>query len=112
MRPERFFCHTLTLARRTGTTAKGDPTFAAQTTFRARVERSSAFVINAKGEEVAAQHVVATSTVLGFEDLVWFPSILGEPADDTTSNSAARSPVSITGATNRRGTKGLWQVYF
>ena len=112
MRPERFFCHTLSLRRRTGANAKGDPTFGDLETFRGRVERSSSFVINPKGEEVAAQHVLATSTVLHFEDLVWFPSILGEPADDTTSNSAGRSPVSITGATNRRGTKGLWQVYF
>lgn len=112
MDPTGWFIHTLTRKSKTGRNNKGDPTFGSASTFTGRVEKKRALVRSASGEMVATSHVVVTQTVLSDEDIVWFPSIAGEPADNTASNNAARTPVSIEVATNKDGSAALVRAYF
>jgi hypothetical protein len=110
-----WLIHTVTRARvSSGTTptGKGDPTYAAQDTIAARVERQKRKVSRGDGEVVDTTHVMATDAEVRMTDVFWFPSIAGEAADDVTAMSRGRRPVSVVCATNKLGTQALWQVYF
>lgn len=107
-----WLIHACTRARRTSVSSKGDPTYGSQATFRARVEKESAVVTDRAGKEVSTSYVLATTTEIAYDDRIWLPAIDGEPADDTSALADAHLPVSITNATTKLGTQGLWIVRF
>jgi hypothetical protein len=107
-----WLVHSVTRKRRTGVSSRGDPTFGSASTVRARVERKRTMVRDAGGKEVVSSARMALLDEPRLDDLYWLPSIGGETADDTTSDDAARSPLSIEVATNQTGNQKLWMVYF
>ena len=94
-----WMIHTVTRARRSQTVvgAKGDPVWSAQSTFKARVEKTSRLVRTTNGREVVASHVLATQTPVDVTDRFWLPSVAGEPADDPADAQAARTPLTEIG---------------
>lgn len=107
-----WMIHTVTRKRLASTGENGDPSYTTAHTISARVEKRRAVVARGDGEKVTAQHVLATTTECRPTDLFWLPAVAGEPADDTTKESAARRPLAIEVATTKSGTESLWQVYF
>lgn len=109
-----WFIHTVTMARLSTSpnTGKGDPTYAAQTTIAARVEKVRKRVTRADGVEVMSTHVFATDVECRTSDRFWFPSIAGEAADDVTVAARGRRPLQVVVATDKLGLQSLWQVYF
>ncbi len=87
--------HTVTRKQRTGIGTKGDPTFGAATTFKAKVDKMSKTIRRSNGSTLKISHVLTTTTAISVDDQFWFPSIAGEPADDTTSADAARAPAEV-----------------
>lgn len=107
-----WLVHTVSRKRVTGHSSAGDPTFGSLTTIRARVEKVRRIVRDAQGKEITAQYEMATLDEVRLDDTFWMPSIAGEPADDTTSDNAGRSPLSLRLATDKPGVQKLWLVYF
>lgn len=111
--PPGWLIHTVTVAARTGVNANGEPTYAAQTTLRARVEKKTVFMRGPDGRQVLARHVLSAPGVLAYDAAYWFPAIgVGDVADDTSTQDAARSPVAIDSATNKRGTAAMTTLGF
>ena len=109
-----WLIHTVTMAPRTGeVNAKGDPTFGAKVTLKARVERVRRRVRSSEGVEVYTETVMATDLMTVTDgDVFWLPAIAGLPADDVTSFAAGRTPLSIDRATTKRGQAPFVVVYF
>lgn len=109
-----WLIHTVTRAPRSDTAlgVKGDPVFRPQSTFKARVEKTSRLVRTTSGREVVASHVLATDTPVSVTDRFWLPSIAGEPADDPADPQVARTPLSVEVATDKTGRASLFRVYF
>lgn len=109
-----YMAHKVTRSRRSSTEigAKGDPAWGPQTTLRARVEKTFKMVRTPNGREIIASHVMATDEPVELTDRYWLPSIGGELADDTTSASAARAPLSVEVATDKAGKNAIFRVYF
>jgi hypothetical protein len=107
-----WLVHVCTKKSRVGLGVKGDPAFGAASTFRARVEKKRSTVRSADGRETVTSHVLVTTTPINPDDVVWFPSIAGEAADDTTTIDAGRTPLAVEVATTKGGAGHLWQVYF
>ena len=107
-----WLVHECTKKSRTGLGTKGDPEFGNATTFRARIEKTTRRIRFWNEQTKAAQFVMATDVEIKSDDVIWFPSIAGETADDTTVASAARSLILIESATSKPGALRLWQVYF
>ena len=109
-----WLIHEVTRSRRSEVTigAKGDPVFGPQSTFKARVEKTSRLVRTTNGREVVASHVLATQTPVDVSDRFWLPSIAGEPADDPLDAQRARTPLSVEVATDKVGRACLFRVYF
>lgn len=109
-----WLIHRVTRSQRTGeANAKGDAAFGAQGVVKGRVEKKTRMVKNDAGKEVVSSHSMATLTAdVAVSDRFWFPSIAGEPADDVTDISDARTPVAIDRATSKSGKQKLIMVYF
>lgn len=107
-----WLIHTVTRARRTGVSSKGEPTYGAQDTVRARVEFIQRLARSAEGKEIISNCEMALLDRPLYDDVFWLPSIAGSVADDTSSQSAGRTPVQIKGATSKLGTQQLWIVSF
>ena len=107
-----WMVHTCTKKSRTGTGTKGDPVFGSPATFKARVEKARATSRFAGGRESQHTYVLVTETQILPDDVVWFPSISGEPADDTSNLSAGRTPQTVETATTKPGAQKLFQVFF
>jgi hypothetical protein len=107
-----WLIHSCSKRSTTSKNAKGDPVYGALTPFKARVEKSTALVKGPDGEDVTASHVLVTDTLILPEDLVWFPSVNDEPADDITNALGGRTVVAIASASNKSGRQKLWQVFF
>lgn len=116
MIPMGWFIHEVTRRQRSGrgTDVRATPTWSAQTTLMARVERKATVRRDQQGRDVQCQWRMSLpeDAVPLWDDQWWLPSILGEPADDTTKDDQARSPKSIERATNKTGTAGFHMVYF
>lgn len=101
------------LKRRTGVDAEtGQPTYGALTPFTARVEKKTKLMRGRDGKEITVAAQMVTLTKILYDDQIWLPSIGGEPADDTTSDDNARTPLAIETATNKFGTEVMWTVGF
>lgn len=74
---------TITVASVTGHSSAGDPTYAAQRTMPARIERNASRSADAEGERDSPLHKVFTSEQLVVGDLVWLPE-----ADTADQNQA------------------------
>lgn len=107
-----WLVHTCTKKSRTSTGSKGDATYGSATTFKARVEKSNAGVRSSSGKENLHQYVLMTNTLVLIDDVIWFPAVVGEAADDTSKISAGRTPSRIEAVTDKQGVTKLWQVYF
>lgn len=110
-----WLIHTVTRKRLalTPNSGRGEPTYdAVASTIRARVEKKAVMVRRADGTYVQSSHVMATQAVVLMSDIFWFPSIAGEPADDTTKQAAARRPLAVPVATTKSGLEALFEVYF
>ncbi len=100
-----YFNDTITVARQTGITA-GDPTFGAQTTMKARVERKRGTTFRSDGTETAYDHKVATTSELFLNDRVWLPG-----ANTADANAAVR-PINSRFADWLTGRTGYYLTYF
>ncbi len=107
-----WLIHSVTRKRRTGITTAGDPSYGSTTTVAARVEFVQRKLRSAEGKEVVSTCEMAMTEEPRYDDLYWLPSIAGTTADDTASDDAGRTPLSIKGATNKIGTQRLWMIYF
>lgn len=107
-----WLIHTVTRKRRTGINASGDPSYGSTSTIAARVEFKTRMVKDASGKEIVSTCEMAVLDRPNLDDMFWLPAIAGSTADDTSSDDAARTPVAITGATNKLGTQQLWMVFF
>jgi hypothetical protein len=107
-----WLIHTVTRKRRSGIGSKGDPSFGSATTVRARVEFTRKLVRSSDGKEVVSTSSMALLDEPQHDDIYWLPSVAGSPADDTASDDAGRTPISITGAVTKLGSQRLWMVYF
>ena len=108
-----WMVHRVTRKQRTGSNAKGDPTYGAATLIRARVEKVRQRVSNAEGMQVTSEYAMATTTMdVSISDLFWFLSIAGEPADSTSNANLARIPVAVDRATTKTGHAPFVMVYF
>lgn len=113
MRILSWMVHRVTRKQRTGSNAKGDPTYGAATAIKARVEKTRKRVLDAVGMETVSEFTMATDTLdVSLSDVFWFPSISGEPADDTSNANAGRMPIAIDRATTKTGQALFVVVYF
>ena len=64
---------TITKAELTSRDGSGDPSFGAQTTQRARVERYNKKILDEDGNEVQANHKVFSPVVIDWSDRLWIP---------------------------------------
>lgn len=102
---------TITIAAPSGVSNYGDPTFGAQSTLSARVEKKESIVLDINGNERRVAWQVASLTAIALNSRVWLPG------DDTADNTEARRPVSIESATTKPSTYGstdttLYMTYF
>lgn len=107
-----WLVHTCTKKSRTGAGAKGDATYGTPTTFKARVEKSRAGTRSAQGKETEHEFVLLTNIEILIDDVIWFPSIAGEEADDLDDINDARTPINVEVVTDKAGITKVWQVYF
>lgn len=113
MRITSWMIHRVTRKKRTGSNAKGDPTYSLATSIKARVEKTRKRVLDAVGMETVSEFTMATTMLdVSLSDVFWFPSIGGEPADDTSNPNAGRLPVAIDRATTKVGQPVFIVVYF
>jgi hypothetical protein len=116
MIPPAWFCHTATRKAQTGrgTDVRATPTYGSAEPVACRIERRVVMRRDQQGREVQCQWEVAVPEEVAplLSDQWWFPSILGEPADDTASIDAARSPVAIRRATDMAGGRGFHLISF
>ena len=107
-----WMVHVCTKKSRSSTGAKGDPVLGSPSTFKARVEKKRTTVRSADGRETVSSHVLTTTSQILPDDVVWFPAIAGDTADDTSSLDAARTPLSVEVATTKSGAQYIWQIFF
>lgn len=113
MRLTPWMVHSVTRKKRTGSNSKGDPIYGAATKIRARVEKTRKRVLDSVGQEVVSEYTMATEKLdVSLSDMFWFPSIAGEPSDDTSNANTARLPIAIDRATNKSGQAIFVVVYF
>lgn len=105
MNISHLFKDTVTIARSSGVSGAGDPTFAAQVTCSARVEHGTKLITDASGNKVEAEHWYVSTTEVGQDDRVWLPG------DSTGDNNAARRPIMVKKATELLGGITLYGVY-
>lgn len=80
---QRRALETITVASVTGHSSAGDPTYAAQRTMAARIERNAIRGADAEGERDSPIHRLFTTEQLVVGDLVWLPE-----ADTADQNQA------------------------
>lgn len=96
---------TVTIAAETGRSSYGDPTFGSQTTIAARVEAVDKLVIGPDGNELRAQHAVASEDEIKTTDRMWLPG------DDTADTTAARRALVVRYSRFPGETAGLYEAY-
>lgn len=99
-----YMVDTITLADRSGVTG-GTPSYDAQYTAVARVEDSDKKIIGTDGNELQAEHVIATETAIKTTTRIWLPG------DDTAKNEEARRAIKIKHAREADGSGGHYEVY-
>jgi hypothetical protein len=108
-----WLIHTLTRKCRSGAPgSKGEPSYTAADTIKARVEKKQTMIRGTDGREIVSEYQMATSVEVKLDDVFWFPSIAGEPADNTADISAARSPRVVNAATDKQGKAMMWRTFF
>lgn len=113
MIPSSWLIHTCTRAARTGVSSKGDPTYGAQSSFLARVEKQRRLVPTTDGKTVQTNYVLVTTTPIEYDDRIWLPSIItGDTSDDASSDDEALLPVTVEVATDKIGNRKVWIVRF
>ena len=95
---------TITLADRTGVTG-GTPSYGSQYTAPARVEASDKKIIGTDGNELQAEHAIATETEIKTTQRIWLPG------DDTTDNTEARRALKVKNAREADGSGGHWEAW-
>jgi len=105
MNPQSWFVDTVTVARKTGKSSYGDPTFGAQFTIKARVENYTQLVVDPDGNEQRANHRIATQNQIYDTDRIWLPG------DNTSSSDAARRAIKVAKATTKSGSALLYEVW-
>lgn len=73
MNVDHLLTKTITIAAFTGRDANGDPTYAAQTTTSARVNKETQTIRTEDGLDVESSTVLYTPIALGKNDRVWLP---------------------------------------
>lgn len=96
--------NTITLARCTGASVDGDPTFGAQFSASARVEYATKFIPGSDGNQVQCEAVVASRTEIRTTDRIWLPG------DNVSSNEEARRAITVKHATTPSG-DGFFEAY-
>lgn len=99
-----YMVDTITLADQSGVTG-GNPSFGAQYTALARVESSDKKIVGADGNELQAEHVVATETEIKTTTRIWLPG------DDTADATEGRRALRIKRAREDDGSGGHYEVY-
>lgn len=102
-----WMVHIVTRKRRTGTNADGTPSYGAAETLRARVEKNTRLLRLANGKEAMVSHRICLAVEARYDDVFWLPSINGEPADDTASMDAARTPALVAMSSDKAGRTSL-----
>lgn len=110
----RWLVHSVSRAKRTGDTgSKGDPAYGAPSSIRARVEKRSRRVTDARGNDVVSEYSMATDRLdVALDDVFWFPAIAGEAADTVGDLDKGRTPITIERATTLRGQAPFVVVFF
>ena len=104
--PAQRFLQTITYAAVSARDTYGKPTLGSQTTARARVEPSSKFLVDEKGDEHVATHVVYTEAPLTMNHRVWLPGA------NTATNNDARKPIKIEQSVDGAGMTRFRKVFF
>ena len=88
---------TVTIALRDGVDSNGDPSFAAQTTIKCRVERKQKLIRTASGDEWMASHVIASTDTIPMGTQVWLPDTDTNETNDSLRPKLIKSAASISG---------------
>lgn len=83
------FTETITVKRKSGVSASGDPTYGTAFTMPARIERASLRQVTGDGDALNDTTVLYTADPILQSDIVWFPE------DDTGSSEAAHRPAIV-----------------
>ena len=97
---------TITVAPFLSRDIEGKPSYGAQVTLSARVERKQVRVKNDRGEEVPSDTQIGTDVSIGPEDNVWFSGA------DITKDNEARTPVAVSSGFNRDRSLNLFLTFF
>jgi hypothetical protein len=99
-----YMVDTVTVVSVAGRSNAGDPVFGPQREISARVEDGGYLQRDSDGNELQAQHVLATEDEIKITDRLWLPG------DDTSDFSASRRPLTVRYARTRTGTDGHYEV--
>lgn len=99
-----WFSGTITLAKLTGMSGTGTPTYGAQSSVAARVEPHVEMVRGKDGNLVASTHRIATQSAVGIEDQIWLST------DSSSDNGVVKKPISIQQATDKPGATVYWEI--
>ncbi len=86
---DHLLTDTVTVSSEASVSDSGDRVYGAQSTLPARVELKTQLVINIDGNQVKADHVVASKVKINLTDRVWLPG------DDTAKVNEARRPITL-----------------
>lgn len=107
MNLDHRFTETITVAPLTGSRdANGDPSYGAQSTMPARVNRETITVRTVDGTLVESQTNLCTPTAIGKHDRVWLPEA------DTAQAGAALTPVAVKTVKTLDGKVVMFRTYF
>jgi hypothetical protein len=107
-----WLIHSFRRKRRIGLSLKGDPLYGPQEIVQGRGEYVMRMVRSSDGKDVVSSCTVTMLEAPKLDDIYWFPSIAGSLADDSTDDGAGRTPISISGASNKLGSQHIWAIAF
>lgn len=96
---------TITIARRSGVSADGSPTFGTKESVKARVEKKTRLLRDANGNYWEQFTVIATLTEIPMGSRVWLPDV------NTNDNNLAVFPISVESATSISDGSTFYEVY-
>ena len=96
--------NTINIRRATGKGNDGDLTYAAAVEVACRQENTDKIIKDRYGAEVQASNVIATTTEVQWDDLLWL-----EDEDPATDDS--HRIISLRSASDKNGSNTLYEVY-
>lgn len=105
MNLSHWFVDTVTIARSTGVGSAGDPSFAAQTTIKARVEYGGTIVASQSGEEIRSDVSIASHEEIKNTDRIWLPGA------NTADTGESRRPIQVKRAKLPGDALELFEAY-